>query len=196
MTTARNLVAALLCFTLVACGVLQPPSASAPKVQLTMARKPTHATCSTPLPTAKLQPTTPTTAATVVTPGISLAGARSKFEGCWSLETEEVSFEIRLDQEGTHVAGTFLLVKMCLVADELTACRIREGTLRGSIVSTQMAEVRILIPEYDDEGAARLELTEDGPKLAWEEIDYPDLGLADGPSHYLPPSFVMAPCGG
>ena len=190
----RRVGAGLLCLALVACAVPKPPSAPAPTVQPTLTRKLTPTSGSTASPTPTLQPTASATPQDPFTPGISVAGARSGFDGCWDLETEEVSFEVHFVQEDTNVLGTFLLVKMCVVADELTACRIREGSLQGSIVSAQLAEVRILIPEYDDEGTARIELTADGTELVWEEIDYPTLGLADGTSHYLPPSFVMAPC--
>lgn len=193
-SVVRRVSAGLLCVALVGCAVPKSPSAPAPTVQPTLTRKPTPTSGPTASPTPTLQPTASVTPADLFTPGVSVAGARSGFGGCWELDTEAVSFEVRLEEEDTGVQGTFLLVKMCVVADELTACRIREGTLRGDIVSAQLAEVRILIPEYEDEGTARLKLTADGGELAWDVIDYPVLGLADGSSRYLPPSFVMAPC--
>jgi hypothetical protein len=148
------------------------------------------------VPTATVQPAATPTQAEDFTPPFSVAGPLAPFEGCWSLETEEVSFEVKLEQEGLDVEGTFFLVKMCLVADELTACRIREGALLGSILTRNTSEVRVLIPEYDDEGRVRLTLGPDGATLHWEELDYPAVGLADGASRYLPPSFDLAPCDG
>jgi hypothetical protein len=118
-----------------------------------------------------------------------------RFEGCWGLETEEVSFEIQLERQGPGLEGSFLLIKMCVVANELSACRIREGTLQGRMVTRDMSDVRLVIPDYDDEGTARLTLAPDGETLHWEELDYPAVGLADGEEHYLPPSFVLIPCG-
>lgn len=111
------------------------------------------------------------------------------------METEEVSFEMQIERRGPDLQGSFLLVKMCVVTNELSACRIREGTLQGRVLTRDTSEVRLLIPEYDDEGTAKLILAPDGATLRWEEIDYPTVGLADGASRYLPPSFVLVPCG-
>jgi hypothetical protein len=106
-----------------------------------------------------------------------------------------VSFEIRIERRGPDLQGSFLLVKMCVVANELSACRIREGTLQGRVLTRDTSEARLLIPAYDDEGWVRLKLAPDGATLNWEELDYPAVGLADGASRYLPPSFVLVPCG-
>jgi hypothetical protein len=94
------------------------------------------------------------------------------------------------------VEGTFLLVKMCVVADELTACRIREGTLQGTLEATRTLDAQIAIPEYDDGGQVRLTQSLGDGMLHWEEIDYPDVGLADPTSRFLPPSFDLVRCGG
>ncbi len=106
-----------------------------------------------------------------------------------------MSFEMQIERRGPDLQGSFLLVKMCVVTNELSACRIREGTLQGRVLTRDTSEVRLLIPEYDDEGTAKLILAPDGATLRWEEIDYPTVGLADGASRYLPPSFVLVPCG-
>jgi len=103
---------------------------------------------------------------------------------------------MRMERRGPDLQGSFLLVKMCVVANELSACRIREGTLQGRILTRDASEVRLFIPEYDDEGTARLTLAPDGATLRWEELDYPAVGLADGEERYLSPSFVLVPCGG
>ncbi len=107
-----------------------------------------------------------------------------------------MSFEIQLEPHGSRIQGSLLLVKLCLVADELTACRIREGTLEGTRVTTDTLEIHLSILEYDDEGVARLTLNPGGATLRWEELDYPAAGLADGATRYLPPSFILVPCGG
>lgn len=193
----RRIGAGLLCLALVACAVPgQSPSTPAPTFPPTMDWKPRATIRSTPLPRPTAQPTTTATPGEVVKPNESVAGYRSLFEGCWSLETEEVSFEVRLEQEGPDVHGTFLLVKMCLVADELTACRIREGTLQGTLVATRTVEARLAIPEYDGAGMVRLAPGPGDRTLHWEEIDYPDFGLSDSKSRFLPPSFDLRPCGG
>jgi hypothetical protein len=193
----RRIGAGLLCLTLVACAVPgQSLSTPVPTFPPTMDRKPRATIRSTPLPKPTAQPTATATPGDVVTPNKSVAGHRLQFEGCWSLETEEVSFEVRLEQEGLDVHGTFLLVKMCLVADELTACRIREGTLQGTLVTTRTVEARLAIPEYKGVGRFRLAAGPGDRTLHWEEIDYPDFGLSDSKSRYLPPSFDLRPCGG
>jgi len=193
----RRVGAGLICAFLVACAVPNQPTPTSvmPSVPPTEGLRPTVTVRSTAVPTATVQPATTAAQAEDFTPPLSVAGPQSPFEGCWSLETEEISFEVKLEQEGLEVEGTFFLVKMCLVADELTACRIREGTLLGSILTKNTSEVRVLIPEYDDEGRVRLKLAPDGATLRWEELDYPAVGLADGASRYLPPSFVLVPCG-
>jgi hypothetical protein len=193
----RRVGAGLICAFLVACAVpKQPPLTSVtPSVLPTEGLRATATVRSTAVPTATVPRTATPSQAEDFTPPLSVAGPLSPFEGCWSLETEEVSFEVKLEEDGLDLKGTFFLVKMCLVADELTACRIREGTLLGSILTKNTSEVRVLIPEYDDEGRVRLTLAPDGATLHWEELDYPAVGLADGASRYLPPSFVLVPCG-
>ncbi|MBS3783857.1 MAG: hypothetical protein KGY78_05400 [Anaerolineae bacterium] len=106
-----------------------------------------------------------------------------------------MSFDIQLQREGMELQGWFLLVKLCVVANELTACRIREGTLQGALVAERTVDVQLIIPEYDDEGRVRLTLAPGGGTLHWEEIEYPILGLADPGSRYLPPSFDLVRCG-
>jgi len=118
------------------------------------------------------------------------------YEGCWELETEDVSFEVRLKRERAEVQGSFLLVRLCSVANELTACRIREGTLQGTFGANRTVDLRLIVSEYDDEGRVRLTPGPDGRMLHWEEIDYPELGLADPTSRFLPQSFDLAPCSG
>ena len=86
------------------------------------------------------------------------------------------------------------MIKMCLVAGERSACRIREGVIEGTVTLNEL-EVRLSIPEYDDEGTALLTLAGDEGSLFWEELDYPEIGLADWNGHYLPPTFTLIPCG-
>jgi hypothetical protein len=170
----------VLCFALVACGASLEPSTSTPTQTLTPA--PSHTP--TPMPTSTPTPN-PTDG-----PGYF----PELFHGCWHLETEDVSFEIQLEQQGASVQGTFLLIKMCVVGDELSACRIREGLIEG-IVTMDGLKIRLSIPEYDDEGTALLTLADDEETLSWEELDYPVVGLADGDTqHYLPPRFTLIPC--
>ena len=192
----RLISVGLLCLSLVTCAVQDRSSpAPRPTTQLTVTEKPPAATTvtSTPAPIAAL---TATGTATSTIMQHSIQGSPwPRFEGCWGLETEEVSFEIRLQQEGLEVRGSFLLVKMCVVADELTACRIREGTLEGTLVAERTVDVQLTIPEYDDEGKVRLTLAPGGGALHWEEIDYPTQGLAGPGARYLPPSFDLVPCG-
>jgi hypothetical protein len=111
------------------------------------------------------------------------------------METRETSFEIQLRQQGSTVRGSFLLVKMRVVGDELSASRIREGSIQGRIVAEQTVEARVIVAEYDDEGEVRLTLAPGGTMLYWEEVDYPTLGLADPTSRFLPQAFILVPCG-
>lgn len=119
----------------------------------------------------------------------------SSFQGCWGLETEDVSFEVHLEPDGFGVQGSFLLVKLCTVVGQLSACRIREGTLQGTLVAERVVEARLFIPEYDDEGRVRLALAPGGETLHWKEIDYPTQGLADPGWRYLPTSSDLVRCG-
>ena len=186
----------MLWLGLVACTVPNQPSpAPVHMARPTVALRPTAAIRLTSMPTPTTRLTVATIPSSPVTQERGPEGSWARFEGCWVLETEEVSFEIRLKQQHHGVRGSFLLVKLCVVADELSACRIREGTLQGRAVARETLELRLAIPEYDDEGTARLTLAADGATLRWEELDYPILGLADGKERYLPPSFALVPCG-
>jgi len=104
-----------------------------------------------------------------------------------------VLLDIELEQQGTDVQGTFLLIKVCVVEGIPSACRIREGFFEGAVVMDGL-RLRLSIPEYDDEGAALLTLADDGQTLSWEELEYPEMGLSDGGPHYLPPKFTLTPC--
>ena len=103
-------------------------------------------------------------------------------------------FEIKLEQQDADVQGTFLLIKVCVVEGILSACRIREGLVEGTVAMDEL-EIRLSIPEYDDEGTALLTLADDGQTLSWKELEYPEVGLSDGGPHYLPPRFTLTPCG-
>lgn len=115
------------------------------------------------------------------------------FHGCWQYETEDVLLDIELEQQGADVQGTFLLIKVCVVEGTPSACRIREGFIEGTVARDEL-EIRLSIPEYDDEGAVLLTLADDGQTLSWEELEYPEMGLSDGGPHYLPPKFTLTPC--
>jgi hypothetical protein len=115
------------------------------------------------------------------------------FQGCWQFETEDVLFEAKLEQQGADVQGTFLLIKVCVVEGTPSACRIREGFFEGAVVMDEL-RLRLSIPEYDDEGAVLLKLTDDRQTLSWEEVEYPEIGLSDGGPHYLPSKFKLIPC--
>ena len=115
------------------------------------------------------------------------------FAGCWQFETEEVQFELQLEQRGADLKGTFLLIKLCVVDGVVSACRIREGSIAGTVTASEI-EVSVDIPEYDDQGTARLTVADDWGSLLWQELDYPEAGLADFGVHYLPPTFTLVPC--
>jgi hypothetical protein len=100
---------------------------------------------------------------------------------------------MQLDQYQGDVHGTFLLIKTCIVDDVPSACRIREGSIGGAATMDEL-EIKLRIPEYGDEGTALL-TSADGETLTWQELEYPELGLADGGAHYLPPTFTLIPCG-
>ncbi|NIV40698.1 MAG: hypothetical protein GWN58_68275, partial [Anaerolineae bacterium] len=114
------------------------------------------------------------------------------FDGRWCFETEDTTLEMQLDQLQGDVHGTFLLIKICVVDDVPSACRIREGSIGGYATRDEL-EVKLRIPEYGDEGMALLTLTDDGKTLSWQELEYPEIGLADGGTHYLPPTFTLLP---
>ena len=99
---------------------------------------------------------------------------------------------MQLEQQGADVQGTFLLIKVCVVEGIPSACRIREGFIEGTVAIDKL-EIKLSIPEYDDEGAALLTLADDGEMLSWEELEYPVAGLSDGGPHYLPPKFTLTP---
>jgi len=103
-----------------------------------------------------------------------------------------VIFEMQLDQLQGDVHGTFVLIKICVVDDVPSACRIREGSIGGEVAMDEL-EVKLSIPEYGDEGTALL-TSADGETLAWQTLEYPEIGLADGGTHYLPPTFTLIPC--
>jgi len=115
------------------------------------------------------------------------------FAGCWQFETEEVQLELQLEQRGADLKGTFLLIKLCVVDDVVSACRIREGSIAGTVTASEI-EVSVDIPEYEDQGTARLTVGDDWGSLLWQELDYPEVGLADFGVHYLPPTFTLVPC--
>jgi hypothetical protein len=100
---------------------------------------------------------------------------------------------MQLDQLQGDVHGTFLLIKICVVDDVPSACRIREGSIGGAATMDEL-EVKLRIPEYGDEGTALLTLADDWETLSWQELEYPEIGLADGGTHYLPPTFTLLPC--
>jgi len=102
-------------------------------------------------------------------------------------------FEMKLEQQEADVVGTFLLIKVCVVAGTPSACRIREGLIEGTVAMDEL-RLRLSIQEYDDEGAVLLKLADDGETLSWEELEYPEAGLSDGGPHYLPPKFTLTPC--
>jgi hypothetical protein len=157
----------------------------------------TPAPASTPT-TAPSQPPTPApTSAPASTPtpilGDGSGYVPDLFGGCWQFETEDVQFEMELEQRGADLEGTFLLIKLCVVEDVPSACRIREGSIQGTVGAAEV-EVRLVIPEYDDEGTALLTVADDGGTLSWAELEYPEAGLADWGTHYLPPTFTLVPC--
>ena len=115
------------------------------------------------------------------------------FEGCWRYESEDVSYEMQLRQQGSEVQGEFLLIKICVVGDLESACRIREGEMTGTASEDKLA-AQLLIPEYGDTGVVLLTLGEERDTLSWEEVEYPWAGLADGDTRYLPASFALDAC--
>lgn len=175
----RWIAMGVLCLSLLAC---QRPLAS-----------PTSTTPPPAMPAQTLTPAPSHTPTSDPNPTDGPGQSSQLFHGCWLLETEEVSFEMQLEQQGIEVKGTFLLVKICVVGGEPSACRIREGVVEG-VVTTDALTITLSIPEYDDEGAALLTLADDGGTLSWEELEYPEIGLADGDEHYLPSSLTLIRC--
>lgn len=137
---------------------------------------------------------TPAPAATSAsTPVEGSEQSPESFQGCWQFETEDVLFEMKLEQQEADVQGTFLLIKVCVVAGTPSACRIREGLIEGTVAMDEL-RIKLSIPEYDDKGTALLMLGDGGEMLSWEELEYPEAGLSDGGPHYLPPKFTLTPC--
>lgn len=158
------------------------------------------AACGTPVdPFTSPPPPTPVPTTVVPTPPPTPIRADGSgyipdlFAGCWQFETEEVQFELQLDQQGADLKGTFLLIKLCVVEDVVSACRIREGSIAGTVTAGE-TEISVDIPEYEDQGMARLTVADDWGSLLWQELDYPEAGLADFGVHYLPPTFTLVPC--
>jgi hypothetical protein len=188
--------AVALCLALLACGA--PVEPSTPTTGPTATRKPiaTRAPTQTlsfaPSRTPTSMPT-PTPTGTPASPADGSEQSPGAFQGCWQYETEDVSLDIELEQQGADVQGTFFLIKVCVVEGIRSACRIREGFIEG-IVARDELRIRLSIPEYDDEGAASLKLADEGQTLSWEELEYPEMGLSDGGPHYLPSRFTLTPC--
>jgi len=185
--------AVALCLALLACGA--PVEPSTPTIAPTATREPTatHAPTQTLSSAPSRTPTPMPTATPTSTPAEGSEQSPESFQGCWQFETEDVLFEMKLEQQEADVVGTFLLIKVCVVAGTPSACRIREGLIEGTVAMDEL-RLRLSIQEYDDEGAVLLKLADDGETLSWEELEYPEAGLSDGGPHYLPPKFTLTPC--
>jgi len=185
---------AALCLALLACGA--PVEPSTPTIAPTVPREPTatHAPTQTLASAPSRTPRPIPTATPTSTPAEGSEQSPESFQGCWQFDTEDVLFEMKLEQQGADVEGTFLLIKVCVVAGTPSACRIREGLLEGTVAMDEL-RLRLSIQEYDDEGVVLLKLADDGKTLFWEELEYPEVGLSDGGPHYLPPKFTLTPCG-
>jgi len=197
---SRCLCLGVLCCILAACGASAYPSASPlPPLPVPTTVVPTPPSTSTPsrshTPILSPSPTrTPVPTATPTPiPADGSGYVPDLFAGCWQFETEEVQFELQLEQRGADLKGTFLLIKLCVVDDVVSACRIREGTIAGTVAAGEI-DVSVDIPEYQDQGTARLTVADDWGSLLWQELDYPEAGLADFGVHYLPPTFTLVPC--
>ena len=186
----KLLGAGVLCFILSACGA--PVEQSASPVAPTKADKPTATHEPTPTLTLTLSPTA--TSTPTCTPPTTPAGGSELFQGCWQFESEYVMLDMQLEQQGSNVQGTFLLLKICVVEGEPSACRIREGFVEGTATMNE-AEVRLTVPEYGDEGTALFTLADDGEALSWEKLEYQKVAMGDGSLYYLPPKFTLIPCG-
>jgi hypothetical protein len=188
---ARNrlLGAGVLCLILSACGA--PVDQSVSTIAPTKTGKPTapHE------PTLTLTPTlSPTATSTpTCTPPATPADGSELFQGCWQFESEYVMLDMQLEQQGSDVQGTFLLLKICVVEGERSACRIREGFVEGTATMNE-AEVRLTVPEYGDEGTALFTLADDGETFSWEKLEYQKDAVGDGSLYYLPPKFTLIPC--
>ena len=177
----------VFCFILSACGatVEQP----APTIAETDKPTATHEPAPTHTPT--LSPAATFTPA--CTPSASPADGPELFQGCWQFESEYVRLDMQLEQQGSDIQGTFLLLKICVVQGERSACRIREGFVEGTATMNE-AEVRLTVPEYGDEGTALFTLADDGETLSWEKLEYQKSAVGDGSLYYLPPKFTLIPC--
>ena len=178
-----------VCCVLLACrfpfGSAEPATANGPQATRLSSLTPS------PSPTG--------TSASVSPTAVALRGESDNspdlYVGCWRYEGEDVSFEMRLRQRQQDVQGTFPLIKICVVGDLESACRIREGEITGREADDGV-EARVLVPEYEDDGVALLTLGEWRDVMFWEEVEYPWAGLADGNSRYLPARFVLDVCDG
>jgi hypothetical protein len=135
-TKRRNtwLSVVILCLILPACvAPADPPtSTTAP----TVTREPSFTPVPPSTPTmAPSQPPTPVpTSAPASTPtpilGDGSGYVPDLFGGCWQFETEDVQFEIELEQRGADLEGTFLLIKLCVVDEALPAAYVHVDRLR------------------------------------------------------------------
>jgi hypothetical protein len=194
---ATGLGTGVLCLILLACGA--PAAPATPTTGLIATYEPTATSAPsqsrTPTPSPSHTPTLPSTPTGTPTPTLADDSEYfpELFDGCWHFETADVTFEMQLDQLQGDVHGTFLLIKICVVDGVPSACRIREGSI-GGYATMEELEVKLRIPEYGDEGMALLTLADNGETLSWQELEYPEIGLADGGIHYLPPTFTLIPC--
>jgi hypothetical protein len=175
----KLLGAGVLCFILSACGA--PGEHSASTIAPTKTGKPT----ATHEPTLTLTPTlSPTATSTpTCTPPATPTDGPEFFQGCWQFESEYVMLDMQLEQQGSDVQGTFLLLKICVVEGERSACRIREGYVEGTATMNE-AEVRLTL----------FTLADDGETLSWEKLEYQKGAVGDGSLYYLPPEFTLIPC--
>ena len=178
-----------VCCTLLACSVPGGPAdpASASEPSATPWSYPTPSP--SPTGTSVSAPLTPTA------PSVGSDSSRELLDGCWRYEGEDVSYEMRLRQQGSAVQGTFLLIKICVVGDLESACRIREGEITGT-ASDDGVEIHVLLPDYNDEGLVLLTPAEGWDVLFWDQVEYPWAGLADGNTRYLPARFSLDRCDG
>ena len=177
-----------VCCVLLACGF------PVGRANTTATNEPTDTRAPLLLPSPSL--TSTSTSVPTTTPAAHRDGSDNLlelFDGCWRYESEDVSYEMQLRQEGSEVQGAFQLIKICVVGDLESACRIREGEITGT-ASEDHLEAQLLIPEYGDTGVVLLTLGEERDTLSWEEVEYPWAGLADGDTRYLPARFALDVC--
>jgi hypothetical protein len=182
---ATGLGTGVLCLILLACAA--PAAPATPTTGPIATHEPTATSAPsqprTPTPSPSHTPTLPSTLTGTPTPILADDSEYfpELFDGCWRFETADVTFEMQLDQLQGDVHGTFLLIKICVVDGVPSACRIREGSI-GGYATMEELEVKLLT------------LADDGETLSWQELEYPEIGLADGGIHYLPPTFALIPC--